>query len=983
MTALQRHVTGNVEVVIPLQSPTPPGHPGWSAVPDVRPKVPKVKLPHVSVPEEKTWWPDVQAMMCSGTDTVTEVVETYESLPPQRIAVDIETHGTEGEGKWEVTCITAAFRLHGGTVYSVLLDPLRNQADRALFSRIKDRATTMVFHNASFDIPILYAHQLIEFSDIRKVEDTILLSRQVNTISRGGRTLEKLAGDYGIADDTNVKILNAFKAQNQTKETGYSKSDIHAPFYRRGAMSDTAATLRLWDELYVAVVNLHAEGQPGVAPSRLSLTEAHQLVADVQRVGQVTLQMSATGLNWDEDHMNDWLNKRERMVEESISIIESAGLDPGNGAQLVKHLDEQGLIPADWPRTEKGALKADKKAMDMLSKQDNPLAAAHTIIAEHSKIWNYMTSTHDTAKATGRVHASIEVLGAHASGRMCLPVDMRVLTKRGVLGLDTLRVGDVSLDADGNWSPITAIHVFDDADVYAYPTDRAGRELTCTPEHRWVQRQADGSTVVEPLYSDTVTVVCAPEPERVRSSHLTQDFPEPEKMRKDELHACLLGWAISTQPTVSRDGATTTVTIGNAGGIGKYIAGLADALYRGAVEVSFDEVSATLTGGPDAPGHFASFVDACLAEDDAEYAERMVASFDGSCSQVFFQSAVLGGLVDDAREVYVRVAAPWACAVAMAAHRAGMDSVIRSVGTDGQLAEVSLLYTGDVEVCPSQARRLDNQSVFCVTTQSGTFTYFDGETFLVTGNSVNNPPLQQFSEDARPIICADGDESLWSVDWSSIEPVILANMAGDTDFITPFNNGGDLYIPLARKAGLIPASVSDEEAASHPGRKKAKQMLLAAMYGQGMRSLSEGMGITVDEAYSIQSGLRRAMHVTWDFMDKLTMSTKNTGFSYTIWGRMMDERIADGEIKSHVAVNHFCQGSAADILMDTVLRLDDAGVGHRLKMLIHDEIVVGKSDVDTVKNAMLTPPKSLVNRAKIMPVLRVDAQEMGQHWLKV
>ena len=54
-----------------------------------------------------------------------------------------------------------------------------------------------------------------------------------------------------------------------------------------------------------------------------------------------------------------------------------------------------------------------------------------------------------------------------------------------------------------------------------------------------------------------------------------------------------------------------------------------------------------------------------------------------------------------------------------------------------------------------------------------------------------------------------------------------------------------------------------------------------------------------------------------------------------------------------------------------------------MKMLIHDEVVCGKKDVDLVKHVMSTPPKALAERAKITPILRVDAQEMGQHWLKV
>ena len=105
--------------------------------------------------------------------------------------------------------------------------------------------------------------------------------------------------------------------------------------------------------------------------------------------------------------------------------------------------------------------------------------------------------------------------------------------------------------------------------------------------------------------------------------------------------------------------------------------------------------------------------------------------------------------------------------------------------------------------------------------------------------------------------------------------------------------------------------------------------------------------------------------------------------SYTIWGRMMDEHLTPNEIKTHVAVNHFCQGSAADVLMDSLLRLDDEGVGHRVKMLIHDEMVVTDRDLELTKQIMSTPPKALVERARLMPILRIDAQKMGRHWLKV
>lgn len=982
ITPLKRHVvTGNHEVKIPLQSPTPPGHAAWDAVPEYGPRVPQVTLPRVDVPEESTWWPDTNCFMTTGTDSVREVVDKYLALPPQRIAVDIETHGTEGDGKWQITCVTAAFRLGNGEVNSVLLNPLRNDEDRGLFSRLVDHCTTMVFHNAGFDIPILYAHKLIKFSDIRKVEDTILLARQINTISRGGRTLEKLAENYGIAADSDIGILNAFKAQNLNKDQGYATTDIDAVFYRRGAMSDTAATLQLWDDLYRAVIEVHAKNPRSNAPQMLELPEAHQLIANVQRAGQVTLQMSATGLNWDADYMQKWLDDSQQAVDAAEATLRDAGLDPGNGGQLVNHLADHGLLPDNWPRTEKGALKSDKKAMAILSKQNNPLAQAHTVVAEHSKNMNYMTSTRDTAKATGRVHASVQILGAHASGRMCLPMDTRILTRRGLLRPQEIRVGDATLDHRGFWTRINATHFFDDAQVFSYPTS-TGQALRCTPEHRWVHRLPGGGVEVRPLYEGTERVVTLPQPERVARQFVGEDFPDPKKLSSQQCYAMLLGWVAAGNPEVSTTDTMYSITLGNTPGVGDFIADLARSGLAGAhVLVESDMVSATLTCLKDKVPPL--FYLAVNPENlTSERAQALVAALDGSCSQLFLQACVLAGLRPALDAVDVEVSHIWAPAVSTAAFRTGTRAEVFDLDSENSL--VRLVDTaGDVDVYTAAATELEAQPVWCVTTGTGTFTYEDSGTLYVTGNSVNDPPLQQFSEDARPVIISDGDEELWSVDWSSIEPVVLANMAGDKDFIDPFNNGGDLYIPLARKAGLIPPSVSDADAASHPGRKKAKQMLLAAMYGQGLRSLSEAMGISIEEAQSIQDGIRNAMSVTWDFMNSVTATTRSTGFSYTIWGRMMDEHLTPNEIKTHVAVNHFCQGSAADVLMDSLLRLDDEGVGHRVKMLIHDEMVVTDRDLELTKQIMSTPPKALVERARLMPILRIDAQKMGRHWLKV
>lgn len=632
------------------------------------PARPEVTLPRVGeIPEESWWWPGVNARFHTGNDTVRAALDEFFSLPPQNVAMDIETQGTDRR-RWQITCVTAAYRGRDGEIQSVLLDPLRNEEHYGLTKRIIDHCEKVIFHNAGFDIPIMFVHSLFDMdAHERKIHDTLLLARMRKTNIRGNRDLESLATEFNIADDSAVGINNTFEAAGyKNKSIGYRNSDIDKRFYRAGAMSDTAVTLQLWDALYECVMDYYLRAPLGGHTAE----SANSVIMRIQRVNQITLRLNARGLNWDPDYRRAWIGDSEQAVEEARIDLKRAGLDPGNGAQLIKRLDDRGELPGDWPRTEKGALKSDKKAMEMLANLGNPLSRAHKVVAEHAKVKNYLDTIMEAADGTGRVHPNLGILGAHASGRM----------------------------------------------------------------------------------------------------------------------------------------------------------------------------------------------------------------------------------------------------------------------------------------------------------------------------SVTSPALQQFSEEARPAICSDG-ENWVSVDWSSIEPVVVANSAGDEDFLHDFNQGNDLYIPLGRKAGIIPSHLTDAEAKADKSRKITKTFQLAGMYGQGAASLAKQLGISVDEAKKIQGDLRRAMGQTQVFMDQVERTCENTGgYVLTLGGRVLNETQADGEVKSRVAVNHYVQGSSCDILMESVLRLDEWGYSDSIRLLIHDEMVVTEDAVEAVQAAMQTPPASLLRAASekgMTPVLRVDANLMGTHWAYV
>lgn len=231
--------------------------------------------------------------------------------------------------------------------------------------------------------------------------------------------------------------------------------------------------------------------------------------------------------------------------------------------------------------------------------------------------------------------------------------------------------------------------------------------------------------------------------------------------------------------------------------------------------------------------------------------------------------------------------------------------------------------------------------------------------------SYGSPELQQFGADARPIICDDRGQGLTSLDWSQIEPVTMANMAGDTGFLEPFEAGADLYEPIQRSAGIV--------------RDTAKVVVLAAMYGQGIASLARDIGHTEESAAQIRRQMFAAMPKCQRWMSKVTDIAATHGQIVTAGGRILP---VDAGF-DYKAINYTIQGSAADVLMEAIIGMERAGLGDSIHLAMHDEVVVDTDVAAEVQQIMLTPPEFLVRWANRTPVLRTDSNDMGHAWLKV
>jgi DNA polymerase-1 len=260
----------------------------------------------------------------------------------------------------------------------------------------------------------------------------------------------------------------------------------------------------------------------------------------------------------------------------------------------------------------------------------------------------------------------------------------------------------------------------------------------------------------------------------------------------------------------------------------------------------------------------------------------------------------------------------------------------------------------------------------------------------VTGRaSMGDPPLHQFSDTARGMILADPGDTLVSIDWAQIEPVVMANVAGDADALRPYEtDGAKFYDAVAARAGCT--------------YKQAKVTLLAQLYGEGLPKLAASLGITEQDAADLQKlifealpqtklfvGNRRLVHPDGGRLRRLARDHRQV---FTLSGRILPIPMGryDGRwsVAEHKAVNYFVQGSAYDLLAETLVSIEEAGLGDAVYLTMHDELVVSATAAPDIRRLMEIPPARLVELASQhghhrVPVIHTDLAVMGERWKAV
>lgn len=265
------------------------------------------------------------------------------------------------------------------------------------------------------------------------------------------------------------------------------------------------------------------------------------------------------------------------------------------------------------------------------------------------------------------------------------------------------------------------------------------------------------------------------------------------------------------------------------------------------------------------------------------------------------------------------------------------------------------------------------------------------QTATVTGRfASNNPNLQNLPAKARHMIVAPEGKLIMGGDFSQQEPRILSHISKDEHLQHPYLTGQDLYSTLASTTFKVPI---EECLDGSKYRKMMKMGLLAVMYGTSMFTLSEQLGITVEEADQFIKDFFEAYPKVAQFIRETNAHADEYGFVQTIDGRkrrfighqtvakqfkQIEAKITsllgrkpdniwaeeiphklkqqywavakDYQRVSRQSVNAIIQGSSADMTKKVMVKLYDWVLqkeGWKILATVHDEVLLEVPDTIT------------------------------------
>ena len=248
-------------------------------------------------------------------------------------------------------------------------------------------------------------------------------------------------------------------------------------------------------------------------------------------------------------------------------------------------------------------------------------------------------------------------------------------------------------------------------------------------------------------------------------------------------------------------------------------------------------------------------------------------------------------------------------------------------------------------------------------------------------NLQNIPTRTELGSKMREMFVAAPGHVLVDADYSQIELRLLAHISGDTAMQQAFLSGEDFHTVTAARVFHVP-----QDQVTHQMRSRAKAVNFGIVYGISAFSLSQDIGVTVQEAKEYMDRYFATYTGVKQYMTDVVDKAREQGYVETLWHR----RRALPELKSsnfnmrsfgeRVALNMPIQGTAADIIKLAMVRVFHAleGLQARLLLQVHDELIV-ECPQEEAQQVMQIVTNEMEHAAALRVPLVAEAKQ-GESW---
>ena len=251
-------------------------------------------------------------------------------------------------------------------------------------------------------------------------------------------------------------------------------------------------------------------------------------------------------------------------------------------------------------------------------------------------------------------------------------------------------------------------------------------------------------------------------------------------------------------------------------------------------------------------------------------------------------------------------------------------------------------------------------------------------------NLQNIPTRTDLGSKMREMFVAAPGHVLVDADYSQIELRLLAHISGDTAMQQAFLSGADFHTVTAARVFHVP-----QDQVTHQMRSRAKAVNFGIVYGISAFSLSQDIGVTMQEAKEYMDRYFATYTGVKQYMTDVVDKAQEQGYVETLWHR----RRALPELKSsnfnmrsfgeRVALNMPIQGTAADIIKLAMVRVHSRlareGLEARLIMQVHDELIVECPEEEAPRVEALLQ-QEMQGVAELSVPLLAEAHS-GRNWL--